>query len=268
MAEPWISVVIPAYNEEGAISDTVREVRAWLEAQPGGRPGEVVVVDNASTDATVERLRPLLDGEGVRMLRNDANRGKGHSVRRGMLDARGELRLHCDADCAGSLPSLGRMIALLEEGADVVVGSRLAPGADVGRRQPLRRRIVGRTFVDLCRLVLREPTRDLFCGFKLWRAEAAVAVYSRTRLDGWTFDAETLAMARALGYRVREAGIVWTDRAGSRLAMHRVLVPVLRELAAARRHVRREAAAHAAGLPRREGASPEGLVPEPADPRP
>jgi hypothetical protein len=100
---------------------------------------------------------------------------------------------------------------------------------------------VGRTFVELCRRTLREPTHDLFCGFKLWRAEAAEAAYSRTRLEDWVFDAEVLAMARALGYRIRETGIAWSDREGSRLSMPRVLLPALRDLLAARRHVRREA---------------------------
>ena len=132
------------------------------------------------------------------------------------------------------------MLDLIED-ADVVVGSRLAEGASLGRRQPLRRRIAGRSFQQLCRLALREPTSDLFCGFKLWRADAAEDAYARTRLDGWTFDAEVLAMARALGYRLRETGIVWTDRDGSRVRMARVLLPVVRELLAARRHVRREA---------------------------
>src|SRR4051812_4199638 len=240
MTEPWMSVVIPAYNEEAGIAHTVEHVRDWLAER--GRPFEVLVVDNASEDATFERLEAIADGERVRVLRNDRNRGKGYSVRRGMLEARGELRLHCDADCAGSLPSLPKMLELIED-ADVVVGSRLARGAAVGRRQPLPRRMVGRSFVDLCRLVLREPTRDLYCGFKLWRAPAAAAAYSRTHLDGWVFDAEVLAMARALGYRIRETGIVWTDRAGSRLSMGRVLVPVVRDLLSARRHVRREAAA-------------------------
>jgi dolichyl-phosphate beta-glucosyltransferase len=157
-----------------------------------------------------------------------------------MLEAAHALRLHCDADCAGSLPSLPRMLELVQD-HDVVVGSRLAEGAQVGRRQPLRRRIAGRSFQQLCRLVLREPTTDLYCGFKLWRSHAAVDAYSRTRLEGWTFDAEVLAMARALGYRIRETGIVWTDREDSRVRMGRILLPVVRELLAARRHVRREA---------------------------
>jgi hypothetical protein len=137
-----------------------------------------------------------------------------------------------------------------------VVGSRLAAGARVAQRQPLHRRIVGRTFVELCRRVLREPTRDIYCGFKLWRADAAEAAYSRTRLEDWVFDAEVLAMARALGYRLRETGIVWSDRDGSRLSMPRVLLPAVRDLLAARRRVRFEAA--------RPDGSP-ALVPEPAD---
>lgn len=244
--------MIPAYNEERGIAGTVSTARERLEAEGRG-DWEVIVVDNASEDGTAERVRPHLDGNRVRLLVNDANRGKGHSVRRGMLTATGVLRLHCDADCASSFVSLPKMLELIED-VDVVVGSRLAAGAQV-HRQPLPRRIVGRTFVGLCRRVLREPTRDLFCGFKLWRQEAAVATFSRTRLDGWVFDPEALAMARALGFRLRETGIVWVNREGSRLSIPRVLVPVLRDLLRARRHIRREAAA-----------APDPLVTETAEP--
>lgn len=252
MAAPWISVVVPAYNEEAGIADTVGALRDWLAERSGDF--EILVIDNASEDETVARLRPLLDRDRVRLLHNERNRGKGYSMRRGMLEARGALRLHCDADCAICLPSLPAMLELIEE-CDVVVGSRLAAGAALDRRQPLTRRIVGRSFQQLCRAVLREPTTDLFCGFKLWRAEAAVAAYSRSRLEGWTFDAEVLALARALGYRLRETGIVWTDREGSRVRMQSILIPVVRELLAARRHVRREAA--------RAAAQADALVPEP-----
>jgi dolichyl-phosphate beta-glucosyltransferase len=232
-------VVVPAYNEEAGIAASVECLRGWLEQRGGDF--EILVVDNASEDRTAERVEALSDGPSIRLLQNERNRGKGYSMRRGMLEARGALRLHCDADCAGSVPSLAKMLELVRE-HDVVVGSRLAAGAQVGRRQPLRRRIVGRSFQQLCRLVLREPTRDLYCGFKLWRAQAAVDAYSRTRIEGWTFDAEVLAMARALGYRLCETGIVWTDRHGSRVRMAHIVVPVVRELVAARRRVRREAA--------------------------
>lgn len=241
LPRPALSVVVPAYQEAATIVQTTMALRDRLEA--GGRTWELLVVDNASPDRTAEALAPLATADPrIRVLRNDANRGKGFSVRRGMLAAEGALRLHCDADCAPSLVSLPRMLVLIEAGADVVVGSRLAAGAEVGRRQPVRRRIVGRGFVTLCRLVLAEPTRDLFCGFKLWRAEAAEAVYGRTVQDDWVFDAETLAMARALGFELMETGIAWADRAGSRLSMVRVLVPSVRDLLRARRHVRAEAA--------------------------
>jgi glycosyltransferase involved in cell wall biosynthesis len=236
LPRPWLSVVVPAYNEAPWILAAVEAMRERLDAL--GRPWELIVVDNASLDGTADALEPLLADERVRVLRNDVNRGKGYSVRRGMLSARGELRLHCDADCAASFESLPRLLEALDGGADVVVGSRLAAGASIGKRQPLRRRIVGRSFVDLCRLTLREPTRDLFCGFKLWRAAAAEAAYGRTRLEGWTFDAEVLAMARALGFTLEEVGVVWSDREGSRLSMARVLVPVVRDLLRARRTVR------------------------------
>ncbi|MBA3305947.1 MAG: glycosyltransferase [Thermoleophilaceae bacterium] len=239
MPRPQLSVVIPAYNEAAAIAEVLEEAREKLDAL--GMAWEILVVDNASTDRTPDLVATLASDPRIVLLRNASNRGKGHSVRRGMLEARGDLILHCDADCVASFASFPRMLECLP-GADVVVGSRLAAGAELGRRQPLRRRIVGRAFVGLCRLVLREPIRDLFCGFKLWRAEAARATYKHSRLDGWVFDAETLAMARVLGFGLRELGIVWTDRAGSRLSMPSVLFPAVRDLLRARAHVRAQAA--------------------------
>jgi dolichyl-phosphate beta-glucosyltransferase len=238
--QPWMSVVVPAYNEEQTIAEVVGTIRDRLEEL--GRSYEIVVVDNASEDGTVDRIGPLLDGSRIRLLRNDENRGKGFSVRRGMLDAGGQLRLLCDADCGPSLASLPRMLEAIEE-ADVVAGSRVAPGAEVGRTQPLRRRLVGWPFIALTRLLLAEPTRDVYCGFKLWRGVAAQAVFSRQGLDGWAFDAESLAMARRLGYRVHEVGIVWINREASKLSILGTLGPAVRELLAARRNVRGQARA-------------------------
>jgi dolichyl-phosphate beta-glucosyltransferase len=238
MDAPELSAVVPAYNEAAGIAETLRALGAELDRL--GLTHELIVVDNASTDGTAAAVEALGDPR-VRVLRNPANLGKGASVRRGMLESSAGLRLHCDADCGPSLGSLDGLLAAVRAGADVAVGSRLAAGADVGRRQPLRRRIAGRAYVDLCRLVLREPTRDLFCGFKLWRAPAAEAVFRRTRIDGWAFDAEALALARALGLRITEVGIAWQDRAGSRLSMPRTVLPALAELARARGHARRAA---------------------------
>ena len=222
---------MPAFNEAAGIAATVRALAEVAD--------EVLVVDNASTDATAQVVERLAAADPrIRLLRNERNLGKGHSVRRGMLEARGDLRLHCDADCGPCLPSLPRMLELVRT-HDVVVGSRALPGARIARRQPLRRRIAGIPFQLLCRAALGLPTHDQFCGFKLWRAPAAEAAFSHLELTGWVFDAEALALARALGFTLVETGIVWEDREGSRLSMVRVLVPVVRELARARANVRR-----------------------------
>jgi dolichyl-phosphate beta-glucosyltransferase len=249
-----MSVVVPAYNEEAGIAKVIESLHRSLTAH--GRPYEIIVVDNASQDGTLEVLEPLLDGDRVRVLRNNVNRGKGFSVRRGMLDAKGELRLLCDADCGPSLESLPAMLTAIEH-ADVVAGSRVASGAQVDRQQPLRRRLVGWPFIALTRLLMREPTKDVYCGFKLWRGNAAQSVFSRQRLTGWVFDAEVLALARGLGFRVTEVGVAWADRRGSKLSIRQVLIPAVRELLDARRNVR--AQVHAA---RREPVS------EPAEPTP
>ena len=245
---PWMSVVIPTYNEEMTVPGTVSAVRTWFEDR--GVEYEIVVVDNASSDRTAEVLAPLLDGTRVRLLRNEVNRGKGYSVRRGMLDVSGELRLMCDADCLPSLVSLGHMVELIED-ADVVIGSRNIDGSRVDRTQPLRRRVASWNFLALCRLVMGEPSRDIFCGFKLFRSEVAEAAFGHQSIEGWAFDIEILALARRLGFTVREAGIVWNDREGSRLSMTRVLIPVIVELMHARRNVRRAVKAERGRFPRR-----------------
>lgn len=252
-----MSVVVPTYNEEQTVVGTVTAVRDWLEETR--RPYEIIVVDNASEDRTVEVLGGLLDEQRVRLLQNELNRGKGYSVRRGMLDATGQLRLLCDADCAPSLTSLPRMVEAMRD-ADIVAGSRTVAGAEVGREQPLRRRLVGWPFIALTRLLLLEPTRDIYCGFKLWRGVAAQAVFSRQQLDGWVFDAESLAMARRLGFRVREVGIVWINREASNLSIINTLVPAVRELLAARRNVRRQAGARAVASSEPVAESPESTI--------
>src|SRR5437764_1835638 len=173
---PSISVVIPVYNEASEIANIVRAVQEVLTARVG--EFEIVVVDNASEDDTVDRLQPFLADRRIRLLQNEHNMGKGFSVRRGMLEANGDLRLMCDADCAPSLASLPQMEAKLTD-CDIVAGARNAPTSEVGRQQPLRRRAASIGFILLCRAVMSEPLKDVFCGFKLFTAPAAQDVFSR-----------------------------------------------------------------------------------------
>lgn len=235
---PSLSIVIPVLNEETEIARILSAATAQLEERGG--EWEIIVVDNASTDDTVKRAEPFLDRKRVRLLQNEVNRGKGFSIRRGMLEATGALRLMCDADCVTSLASLSKLERATDQ-VDVAVGSRLSSGARVSRQQPIRRRIVGFGFLALTRVVMGPLPRDVYCGFKLWRAEVAQVVFERVHLDGWAFDAEALAMARRLGFQVREVGIDWTNRPDSRLTIRDVLIPVTGELLAARRNVRRAA---------------------------
>jgi dolichyl-phosphate beta-glucosyltransferase len=230
-----MSVVVPVFNEAPEIATIIPAVRDTLLARGG--EWEIIVVDNASDDDTAQRMAPFLEDPRVRLLRNQHNRGKGYSVRRGMLESSGELRLMCDADCAPSLGSLPAMEALIGE-CEIVAGARNAPDSQVARYQPLQRRAASLAFIFLCRRVMGEPLRDVFCGFKLFTGAAARDVFSRARIDGWAFDAEALALARALGYRVRPCGIAWAHRPGSRLSILHIMLPVLRELVATRAHVR------------------------------
>lgn len=230
-----MSVIVPVYNEAQEIDTIVPEVREMLLARGGD--WEILVVDNASEDDTAQRVASFQEDPRIRLLRNERNHGKGYSVRRGMLEARSELRLMCDADCAPSLASLPAMEALIAE-CEVVAGARNAADSQVARYQPLQRRVASLGFIFLCRRVMGEPLRDVFCGFKLFTAAAAEDVFSRAQIDGWAFDAEALALARALGYRVRPCGIAWSHRPGSRLSIPHIMIPVLRELVATRAHVR------------------------------
>ena len=255
MLPPSLSVVIPAYNESEEITTIVPAVREAAIARGG--EWEIIVVDNASTDDTVARLEPFLSDARIQVLRNPRNRGKGYSVRRGMLEATGELRLMCDADCQPSLRSLPAMEAAIAD-ADVVAGSRNASDSEVARYQPLRRRAASLGFILLCRLIMGEPLRDVFCGFKLFRGAAAEDIFARAEVEGWVFDAEVLALARARGYRVRPCGIAWSHRPGSRLSMRQIVIPALRELIHTRAHIRRDHRTGAAGseLPRADSVRP------------
>lgn len=208
---PELSVVIPAYNEAARLPPTVRRVKEWLDAQ--GAPYEIVVVDDGSRDATAE----LAAACGATVLRNGENRGKGYSVRRGMLHARGKRRLMTDADLSTPIEDLTRLAARMEEGYDVVIASRAVPGANIEVHQPAYREAMGRLF-NLCVRALALPgLRDTQCGFKLFTAAAAEAAFSATRLDGFSFDVEALYAARRRGFRIAEVPVTWRNDAATRV---------------------------------------------------
>lgn len=219
MAVPALSVVVPTLNEERCIEQLLDRVTRFLES--GGRPWEIVVVDDGSTDATVALVERRMAADTRVRLLIQAHRGKGAAVRRGMLGAQGAWRLMTDADLSVAPDEWSAFLdAAWKTDAAVIVGSREAPGS---RRigEPLRRHVIGRIFNWLVRLFVLPGIQDTQCGFKLVRADVARDVFERITTDGFAFDVEMLFLARRAGFQIREVGIVWVCRTDSRVSVTR-----------------------------------------------
>lgn len=211
---PYLSVVIPAYNEEARISRTIREVLSYLAAQ--SYQWEVIVADDGSSDSTA-RLVAEASGEDprVRVLPLD-HRGKGWAVRNGMLAAAGEFRLLCDADLSVPIEQVERLLPGSIGNADIAVGSREAAGA-ARYGEPGRRHLMGRVFNTLVRRMAALGVADTQCGFKCFRSPAAERLFSLSTLDGFSFDVEVLFLARRSGMSIIEIGVDWHYREHSKV---------------------------------------------------
>jgi glycosyltransferase involved in cell wall biosynthesis len=215
--EPYLSIVVPAYNEEQRLPATLASILCYLEEKP--YESEVIVVDDGSDDRTVEIVKGLMSRHSALRLSERAHRGKGYAVRAGMLDARGEAALFCDADLAVPIEETDRLLLRLEEGYDVVIGSREGLGAQ-RHGEPWHRHLMGRVFNYMVRIVAVGSFQDTQCGFKCFRREVARDLFSHLRLYGdeaptiqgsalTAFDVELLFLAHKRGYRVAEVPVEW-----------------------------------------------------------
>jgi dolichyl-phosphate beta-glucosyltransferase len=210
-----ISIIIPAYNEEKRLPATLSTVLAYLKAT-SWEFTEIVVVDDGSRDATAEIARQA----GVRLLQNPGNRGKGYSVRHGMLDAKGDWLLFSDADLSTPFEELEKLWGAVErERAQAAIGSRDLDRSLVGVRQPLFREFGGRFFNVVIRLITGLPFHDTQCGFKLFEGAAAREIFKRQRVERFGFDVEVLFISQRLGYRTLEVPVRWNDVAGTKVKM-------------------------------------------------
>ncbi len=217
-----ISIVIPAFNEERRLPATLSAVFRYLEGKACAF-SEVLVVDDGSTDGTCAVAEELARQQpGLRVLRNLGNRGKGYSVRHGMLEAKGEWVLFTDADLSAPIEELDRMwLAAAAQGAAVAIGSRALDRSLIAVHQSFLRENAGRAFNLLMRLATGLPFKDTQCGFKLFEARAAREVFKRQRLERFGFDAEVLFIARRLGYRAVEVPVRWSHSEGTKVSMFR-----------------------------------------------
>ena len=214
MTQPFLSVVIPAYNEETRIASTLEQLHAYLSLQEYS--WEILVADDGSDDATAERVAGFSTvNPRVRLLSLE-HRGKGWAVQQGMLAALGEYGFLCDADLSMPVDQIGRFLPPAIQGADIVVGSREMPDS---RRyeEPAHRHMMGRVFNLIIRVLAIPGIRDTQCGFKCYRVETTAALFEKQSLVGFAFDVELLCLARRAGLRVQEIAIDWYYREGSKV---------------------------------------------------
>jgi glycosyltransferase involved in cell wall biosynthesis len=210
-----LSIIIPAYNEAKRLPASLVKVREYLSVSQW-EFAEVVVVDDGSSDNTVQLARDA----GVRVLQNPGNRGKGYSVKHGMLEAKGEWTLFTDADLSSPIGEVEKLwVAAERERARVAVGSRAVDRSLVGVHQPALREAVGRVFNAAMRVVTGLPFKDTQCGFKLFETSAGREVFSRQQLDGFGFDVEVLFIAKQLGLKSVEVPVRWDNVEGTKVSL-------------------------------------------------
>jgi dolichyl-phosphate beta-glucosyltransferase len=230
---PKYSIVIPAYNESARIPATLESVVACIRAN--GWPAEVVVVNDGSTDSTARLVRDFArEAPEVRLLENPGNRGKGYSVRSGILNALGDVVMFTDADLSAPMDEAGRLFAAIAGGADIAIGSRWLESGRQIHRQPLYRQFFGRCFNIVCRMVMNLPFADTQCGFKAFTRAAAQTVFQLQTIKRWGFDPEILFIAIKRGYRIVEVPVSWAHDERTRMSYLRDGLQMLKELALVR----------------------------------
>lgn len=232
-----ISIVVPAYNEEARLPGTLDCVLAWLGTRQWSFV-EVLVVDDGSTDGTVRAVENYRREHGaVRLLRNPGNRGKGYSVRHGVLEARGDWILFTDADLSTPIEETDKLFdAARKQNASVAFGSRALDRSLISVHQSFFRETAGRIFNLFARILTGLPFYDTQCGFKLFERQAAHAIFGRQRLDRFGFDVEVLYIAAGLGLRAVEVPVLWSHSAGTKVSMFRDSLNMFLDLVRIRCH--------------------------------
>ena len=202
----FLSIIIPAHNEESRLPNTLEQVFHFLEKQPFS--SEVIVVENGSIDRTYEIARQFSEKHRSLRVIQSQERGKGIAVRQGMLEAQGEYCFMCDADLSMPVDEISKFLPSMPANFDVAIASREAEGA-IRYNEPSYRHFGGRGINFIIQLLILPGLNDTQCGFKCFRAEIAKDLFTRQTLHGWSFDIELLYIARRRGYRITEIPIHW-----------------------------------------------------------
>jgi len=216
----FISVVIPAYNEETRILSTLEKVHSYCTDRFG--EFEIIIVDDGSSDDT-SALVTFLSGhrENVSLIRYAQNAGKGFAVKKGVLSSRGDLILICDADLSTPIEEIEKLLPFVDNDYDIAIGSRGLRDSRIVERQPWYRERMGKTFNFFVRMLAIRGIKDTQCGFKLFKGDRARALFSKSRINGFSFDVEVLYLARRAGYKINEVPITWINSPFSRVVIMR-----------------------------------------------
>lgn len=214
MTTPFLSIVIPAHNEENRLPHTLGQIFSFLEKQ--SYSSEVVIVENGSSDHTLELAREYALLHSNLIVIQEEQRGKGNAARRGMLEAHGEYRFICDADLSMPIDEVQKFIPPALNEFDLAIASREAPGA-IRFNEPSYRHLGGRAINLVIQLLILPGLNDTQCGFKCFRAEIAENLFRQQTLMGWSFDIELLYLARRKGLRIKEIPIQWYFGADSKV---------------------------------------------------
>jgi glycosyltransferase involved in cell wall biosynthesis len=235
-ATPFLSIIIPAHNEESRLSKTLDEILQFSGSQ--SFHSEIIVIENASVDRTLEIAREYaLTHSSIRVIHEDRP-GKGLAVRTGMLAAGGEYRFICDADLSMPASEISRFLPPALTGVDIGIASREAPGA-VRYNEPPLRHFVGRVFNTMVRIIVLHRLQDTQCGFKCFNRKAAETLFPFQTIHGWTFDVEILAIAQKMGFKIVEVPIPWYYHDDSKVRVFRDSLKMARDLFRIRANVRR-----------------------------
>ena len=206
----FLSIVIPAYNEEARLMESLKAIKEYLEGKD--YISEVIVADDGSNDRTPDIVTDTSrDFPGLRLIRNPINMGKGEAVKRGIMEARGKYILFSDADLSTPIEEIDTLFTWIERGFDIVIGSRTLAESRIEVHQPFYREMMGRVFNLMVRSLLLLKIRDTQCGFKLFRRDVAEQIFPLQRLKGFGFDVEILYIADTLGYKIKEVPIIWRN---------------------------------------------------------
>jgi len=228
-SNPSISVVIPAFNEELRIADTIQKVYDYLQERYAAY--EILVVDDGSTDATSKIVEALAKERNcLRLIRHSVNSGKGFAVKVGVLAALGNIIIMSDADLSTPMEETEKLLLYYEEGFDFVIGSRSLKESDILVRQPWYRELMGRIFNLFVKLLVISDFRDTQCGFKMFRRDVAREVFSKCQVNQLCFDVEILFIAKKRGFSIKEVPIRWINSPDSKVKIFKDSLRMLIDL--------------------------------------